>query len=198
MSCQHKSLNLFKSLKEDNLSAFAKIYTSYSKQILNFAFSFSLRKEDAEEIVQDTFIKLWTKRGNINENRSVESFLFTISKNLIIDKIRKITLDKGHLALYFSEKEAVMNKSVEEKVNFEELQSILTDIISALPTKRRRIFELNRFHDMTYKQIADSLNISSGTVEKQMNLALKTIKVKLAHYDIVICMFILVHWPVSS
>lgn len=187
---RHNARDIYKCFKEGDVSAFEKIYALYSRQVLNFAFSFSICMEDAEEVVQDTFVRLWDKRSCIDEHRSVEAFMFTIAKNLVIDKIRKIAVDQQQIRRYWVQREPLIEESIDDKVNGEELNSIIADIILTLPPKRRRIFELNRFHHLTYRQIAELLKVSPGTVEKQMNAALKTIKAKLVSYDIVVSLIL--------
>jgi RNA polymerase sigma-70 factor (ECF subfamily) len=193
-----KNVNLFRSLKNSDLSAFGEIYALYNRQVLNFAISFSLSRVDAEEVVQDTFVKIWIKREELDENKSVEALIFTITKNLIIDKIRKIVATKENIKSYCLESACLSANCVKDEVQFEELQTIINNAVLSLPEKRRRVFELNRFEGMTYKQIADYLNISIGTVEKQMNLALKTIKSKLTSYDILIFLFFTISFILIS
>ncbi|MDZ7606263.1 MAG: sigma factor [Cyclobacteriaceae bacterium] len=71
------------------LDAFKKIYALHFKRVFHFTHRFSLSVEDAEEITQDVFVKLWQKRNLIDEERSFSNFLYTIAQNLVIDKMRQ-------------------------------------------------------------------------------------------------------------
>jgi RNA polymerase sigma-70 factor (ECF subfamily) len=175
-------IELFRKLKDDDLTAFNEIYLLYSKKVLNFAYSFSISVPDAEEIVQDTFLKLWQKRDYIDLGKSIGSLIFVIAKNLVLNKIKHYSLDKEHLKKYFQELPKDSYLGIEEKLNFNEVESVVNQIIAGLPEKRREIFILNRFKGLTYREIAQHLNISQGTVEKQMKKALETIHDKFGVY----------------
>lgn len=177
-----KTIELFKRLRDNDLSAFNEIYTLYSRKVLHFAYSFSISREDAEEVVQDTFVKLWRKRDTIDLQKSVDVFIFVIAKNLVLNKIKQYSTNRDHLKRYFSGLGTITDNSLEEKLNFKEIESIINDIIEELPEKRREIFKLNRFKGLTYLEIAELLEISPGTVEKQMKKALETIHEKFNLY----------------
>lgn len=182
MNRPYEKIDLFSRLKDNDLSAFNEIYNIYSKKILNFAYSFSISLEDAEEIVQDTFVKLWKKREYLDLSKSAEALIFVIAKNLVLNKIKEYSVDRERLKSYFNSLEERLDSSLEEKLNFKEIESILNEIIEELPEKRKEIFKLNRFKGLTYKEIAKFLDVSPGTVEKQMKKALETINEKFGAY----------------
>lgn len=167
-------IGLFERLKEDDEGAFDQIYNLYSRKILNFAYSFSICIEDAEEIVHDTFIRLWTIRRDLDLNKPVDSLMFVIAKNLTLNKVKQYGTARENLKKYFREKEDVFYQ-LEDAINFHESKALLDKIIGNLPEKRRQIFMLNRYDGLTYREIAAKLGISLGTVEKQMKKALDTI-----------------------
>lgn len=176
-----ETIELFRRLKNNDLAAFNAIYTIYSRRVLSFAYSFSISLEDAEEIVQDTFVKLWKKRDYLDPGKSADALLFVIAKNLVLNKIKQYSLDRTRLSQYCQNK-TDEHDSLEEQLNFKEMEVILDRIIDELPEKRREIFKLNRINGLTYIEIAKSLDISPGTVEKQMKKALETIHEKFRDY----------------
>ncbi|MCG8307350.1 MAG: RNA polymerase sigma-70 factor [Cytophagales bacterium] len=182
MSHSRDEIELFKRLKKDDLAAFNQIYQNYSKKVLSFSYSFSISLHDAEEIVQDTFLKLWQNRSKLDLTRSFDSLIFVMAKNLVLNKIKHYSLDQEHLKKYFIGVRKEYNLATEEKLDFDEVQSVINQIIEGLPEKRREIFILNRIKGLTYKQIAEHLNISQGTVEKQMKKALDSIHEKYGKY----------------
>lgn len=176
--------NLVSRLKNDELEAFNEIYNLYFRKLIKFAYGFSITMEDAEEVVHDSFIKLWDKRKLLEEKKSLDAFLFVIARNVIIDKIRKYNLDKSHLEHYFNAQLIQPKNRLEEQIHYEELDELISGIIAELPPKRKLIFELNRYKGMTYKEIAHHLNINVGTVEKQMSKALHKLKEKLSYLGV--------------
>lgn len=184
-------IKLFSRLKKDELAALNEIYKLYSKKILKFAYSFSISLEDAEEIVQDTFVKIWANRKNIDLQKSIDAYLFVITKNQVLNKIKKRALDDEAIKRHFNNTVEKHYSQLDEIIDYRESKAIIDKIIDSLPEKRREIFILNRFKGLSYREIASLLNISQGTVEKQMTLAIKTLKSKLSAYDKIALMFLL-------
>lgn len=187
------SYDLLSGFSNGELNSFKKIYSIYFDRVYRFASRFSLSKEDTEEIVQDVFIKLWEKKKLIDQNKCLSGFLFTITQNLVIDKIRRLVATKKLMEkVSTKELRIVASESTEQLVNFYELSNIISKLIDELPSKRRTIFKLSREKCLTYKEISDILKISQGTVEKQMSKALHTLRVILkTKYGIFIDLFTL-------
>jgi RNA polymerase sigma-70 factor (ECF subfamily) len=183
-----KFQDLYRRLNEGDIESFKEIYHLFFQRVFHFACRFSLRNEDAEEITQDVFIKLWDKRSLIDTDKDLSNFLFTIAQNLAIDKIRKYVSEGKRVNNLISSRSKITSvDNTEQLVNFYELSGIVTKLIDGLPIKRRAIFKLSREKGFTNKEIADTLKISHGTVEKQMSKALKELKAKLkAQYGVFI------------
>ncbi len=187
------SSDLISGLAEGDINSFKKIYTSFFNKVLHFVLHFSLTKEDAEEIVQDVFVKLWEKRATIDIDKNLSGFLYTIAKNLVIDKIRQyVATEKRIEKVNAKEMSVASSESTEQLVNFYELSGIISKLIDELPSRRRTIFKLSRENCLTYKEISNILKISQGTVEKQMSKALHTLKIVLKNkYGVFIDLIVL-------
>ncbi len=173
------SLQLFLRLKEGDLTAFNSIYRLYGRKVLRFAYSFSISREDSEEIVQDTFVKLWTNREKFDPNKSIDAYLYVITRNEVLNRIKKRATNEELIKTYFKTT-SLFSPASDEILDFKEFEASIHEIINTLPAKRREIFKLNRFDGKSYREIAVQLNISQGTVEKQMAKAIHAIKGKLA------------------
>lgn len=187
------SPDLISGLIEGDVMAFKKIYSSYFNRVFHFVCRFSLVNEDAEEIVQDVFIRLWEKRTSVDINKSLCSYLFAISQNMVIDKMRQyVATEKRMQKVKANGVNIFSAESTEELVNFYELSDIIAQLIDDLPTGRRTIFKLSREKCFTYKEIADILKISQGTVEKQMSKALHSLTTSLkSKYGLLIDLIVL-------
>ncbi|VAW29659.1 hypothetical protein MNBD_BACTEROID07-1138 [hydrothermal vent metagenome] len=166
---------LVKALKNGDKVAFEKIFRMYHKQLYFFCYSFLNQKEDAENLTQDVFVKLWVNRASLDCEKSFSGFLFTMTKNLTLNYIRKTI----HQQIFVSQ--LLNNKpedccQTEKQVSFNEAKSILNNLINRLPTKRKEIFLLSREKGLSHKEISKHLDISVHTVESQVSKALKFIR----------------------
>lgn len=171
---------LFDQLKKGDEKAFEVIFHSYYASLCLFAFQFLNDDEKAEEIVQDFFVNVWSKRKILNIDSSVKNYLFRSVKNLCLNRLQHERIKEKHAK---SVKEN-FHQEINESDYFLEvgLNEKIAESIASLPEKRREIFKLSREEGLKYKEIADRLNISVKTVETQMGLALKHLREKLQNY----------------
>ena len=125
----------------------------------------------AQDVVQQIFTNLWERGVNFETIDSVEAYLMRSVRNKVItdQSKRKVTTD-------LSEETSQTNFGAVEQLEARETKQRLDSLISRLPEKRQIIFKMSRFDQMTYKQIAGSLDISIKTVENQMIAALKFLR----------------------
>jgi RNA polymerase sigma-70 factor (family 1) len=149
--------------------------------VFRFTNRFAVDMQDAEEITQDVFLKLWQKKSTIDIDKNLSSLLFTIAKNLVIDKMRQYaSMEKGLKNIGETQQGNISNSSnTEHLVNYYELSGIISKLVDQLPDGRRTIYKLHREKGFKYHEIADLLNISQGTVEKQMSMAMKSLSTTL-------------------
>ena len=157
------------------VKAFDLLYEKYSERLYGFAFMLLKNKEDARDIVQETFLRVWQKRQELTENKSFKSFLFTISYNIMIDQLRKKLTDKKYLESLEKNFRFEQN-SIGNMADFNMLDKQIQRLIEELPTRRKEIFRLSRDKGYSHKKIAENLNISVKTVETQLSLAMKFLK----------------------
>ncbi len=160
---------------------FDKIYLAYFYRLHRFAKEYVLSDEDAENIVQDVFLMLWEKRHIVEVQISLTAYLFSLVKNKCIDYLRHKNVSQE-----FKEELNYKLSSLEE-INQafrsdEEIEKFVTDAINKLPERCRVIFIKSRIEGKKYKEIAEELNISVNTVENQMSIALKKLRVELKDY----------------
>ncbi len=166
-------------LKKGSRSAFGQLFRLYHKQLFSFCYSIIQNKEEAENLTQDVFIKLWIKRAKIDIDKSFSGFLFTIARNMTLNQIRSIVQRQIIIQQHFKKKITSSNNSTEEQISFNEVKHILGELIDHLPQKRKEIFLLSREKELSHKEIAELLGISIHTVENQIYKATKTLQKKL-------------------
>jgi RNA polymerase sigma-70 factor (family 1) len=142
-------------------------------QITNYAYSILRSREDAEDVVQDVFIKVWQKDPSVVTNDGIKFYLLTATKNTCISFLRKqagkTTVAPDDMALPAISEEPVK----EEPVDY---QTLIKNALALLPPQCQTIFKLSRFTNLSYRQIADELGLSVKTVENQMGKALKIMR----------------------
>ncbi len=168
-------------LKNGDKLIFEQVYREYYSPLCYYCLKYVEDFEDAEGIVQDLFVKLWDKHRYLVINSSLNAYLYRAVQNYALNFLsRKKTKDKYIAAN--SNFSSIIHDNGLVKMEEEELRILLKHAILQLPEKRRRIFELSRFHDYKYSKIASELSISVKTVEAQMTKALKYLRIILKDY----------------
>ncbi len=176
-------------LKAGDRSVFEEIYKEYFSPLCHYCMRFVGKPEEAEEIVQGLFLKLWIKREELQINTSVNSYLYRAVQNYALNYLHQ-QKTRGYFKVSdFTEAEEP-NVDAQGVMEEDELKNHINSAIANLPEKRRIIFELSRFSDMKYQQIADHLDISIKTVEAQMAKALQSLRLNLKEYLPMVLLFL--------
>jgi RNA polymerase sigma-70 factor, ECF subfamily len=172
---------VLETLQLGNESAFEMIFKTYYQPLCRYAYSFLQDKEEAEEVVQASFITVWEKRTNIAIETSLKSYLYRMVRNSCLNVIKHEKVKQQHVAHELAVSE-VAYESVSQKVQAAELEIKITEAMKTLPEQCRLVFQLSRFEELKYQEIADQLQISVKTVENHMGKALKLMRVQLKDY----------------
>jgi RNA polymerase sigma-70 factor (ECF subfamily) len=184
MNKQYPIFNIT-ALRKGEKKAYEEIYTEFFGVLYHLCIQYLHNEKIAEELVQDTFLKLWEIRESLNEQINIRSFLYTITKNSCLNHLRnqKISLKHQENMKYL---EMQFNYEALEKlgnyVQFEELRNKIDDAISKLPSEIIETFSLSRFEEFSYKEIAEQQGISIKTVEARISKALRILRVELKDY----------------
>jgi RNA polymerase sigma-70 factor (ECF subfamily) len=181
--------HLFDQIKAGNKEAFDTVFRMYYRDLCRFAMFMNCSSEDAEELVQDMFFRLWQNRNQINVLSSSKSYLYTSVKNSMINKHKHEKVKQIYAADYrYTNREESDDSDIDE--NREKIKNI-ESAIAELPEKRREIFVKSKVEGKKYKEIADELQISVKTVENQMGEALKFLRNKLSAKEFLILLLLL-------
>ena len=166
-------------LKEGSREAFTMLYNLYADRLYSFALVQTKSKQMAEDVVQDTFLKLWNNRTNLNCYGNVQDLVFTMARNLIIDAFRRQVANID-IEAYFKLHEALPSTaSPEESLYFNETKEHLEQAKAKLSNKECKIYEMSREQDMPIKKIAQTLNLSPQTVKNYLTSTLKVFRSQL-------------------
>ncbi len=167
---------LVKLLKKGDVVAFDAIYNKYCRKLHGFVLMYLKQEEDAEEIVQEVFIKIWNSRDKIDVYASFESFLFTIAYNATMSLLRKRMTEAKSREYLKSVQQIEGAEEVIEELQFKELNDQLESLLERLTPRQKEIFQLSREEGLTHAEIAQKLNISESTVNNHLVTILKFLK----------------------
>lgn len=168
-------------IKDGDIDAYGAIFKEYYPELCKRAARYLVDPADAEEVVQDLFIKLWEKRDSIVINTSLPAYLHTAVSNHAINywKIKKrLPKHPGGTA----EIENLETAALDESIIYEDLEKQLNTLLKKMPEKRRMIFQMSRFENMKNHEIAKELKISIKTVEYNLSRALSFLEKNLKDY----------------
>ena len=168
-------------LKEGSESAFEMVFRTYYRPLCQYAYSFLNDRDEAEEVVQAAFINIWDKREQVEIQTSLKAYLYRIVRNSCLNVIKHEKVKKQHVAHEMVHAEST-HEGVTQSVISSELEERISIAMKALPEQCRLVFQLSRFEELKYAEIADQLNISVKTVENQIGKALKIMREQLKDY----------------
>jgi len=171
----HSDEYLANLLLQNSEAAFTEIYNRYWQPLYRTAYNILQVNEPAEEAVNDVFISLW-KRRNETTIASLESYLHQATRFRVFKAIRADKADKDFYQRLAAESKAILT---EDPRFFKELEELFQAVMNTLPEDERAIFLMHREQGYSYKEIAETKDISVKTVEKKMSHALKVIRTKL-------------------
>jgi len=174
---------LVERVKEGDREAFMTVTELYQKKVFLLAYSFFQNKDDAMDIVQETFLRLYQKANLFQKGKNFQSWLLQIAKNLCIDYYRK-----------HHSKETRFDREVPiEEMNLpaqnsqacylsSDLKEIFSSCLDKLAERQRMIFVMKHYNQHKYKEIAQILNISLGTVKSLHFKAVQNLRGLMSPY----------------
>lgn len=150
--------------------------------LYRLALRITLSHEEAQDIVQDTLIKVWDKRESWNEIESIEAFSITICRNLALDRIKKHDNLNDSLEERQIESPDTSSTPFEDTLQQDRIE-LVRNLVNALPEKQRSCMQLRDFEGKPYKEIAKILGISEEQVKVNIFRARQTVKERFQKYD---------------
>ena len=176
-------------LSKKDEKAFEQVFNANYKNLHSYAFTILKNEEDAEEMVQQIFFKLWERSENLSISGPIAAYLYRAVHNECLNFLKHQKVRAGHqMHVAYSMK----NSSEQEKGKMmaRELENKFREALNELPEQCRTVFQLSRFEEMKYREIADKLDISVKTVENHMGKALKFLRTKLVDYLTLLLIFL--------
>ncbi|MCX2473469.1 RNA polymerase sigma-70 factor [Pedobacter sp. MC2016-05] len=166
--------DLLSLLNEGNELSFSEIYNRYWEKMYSYSIRLTKSQEESADIVQEIFISLWNRRLDLAVKGSLASYLIKSARNLSLRYIER-NIHQTDFAEKISEFTADTSLNIEESISIKELEKQIELGISKLPKKMKEVYILSRDEQLSYREIAVKLEISEGTVKKQIHNSLKII-----------------------
>jgi len=162
-------------LAEGDANALSGLYYLHVKQLNYFVLRTAKSSSLAEDVVHDTFIKIWENREKIDCGQPFKPYLYTVARRHLLNLLKRAQHEVNIMEEI--KKNAVSEENATELlIDYTESSSIFSEAINSLPEQRKEVFIRCRIQGLTYKQAAIELGISESTVNNQMVKALKTIR----------------------
>lgn len=177
--------NLFRRIAfHDDQEAFKELFFDFYPSLCVFAQRYISSPEACEDIVQDTFFRLWKNRKSMEVTSSFRNFLVTSVKNNCTDYLRKQSVRQHHADRQssYTSTNGYSDDTPEEIYTIGELEEMFRAALDKLSENVRRAFEMSRFESMTYNQIAEEMAVSPKTIEAYISKALCLLRTELKDY----------------
>jgi RNA polymerase sigma-70 factor (ECF subfamily) len=168
----------FIQLKNGDKQAFNHLFNLYSQKIFYFAKGYLKSEKEAEEIVQETFFKIWERRNHLDPELSINAYLFKIAYNFIQKQFIK-NIKEQEFKHDFADELIHFDEQTSNTLNYHFLLDHLSRLIDELPPRQKEIVILRKLDNYSIKEISEQLSISIKTIEAHLTAALKFLKERL-------------------
>ncbi|PSL43920.1 RNA polymerase sigma-70 factor (ECF subfamily) [Chitinophaga niastensis] len=172
---------LIQRISTGDRQAFTMLYTQYLDGLYQYIYLFTRSRGASEEIIQDTFVKIWERRESLEEIQSFKAYLYRAAKNLLLDEIRRNQVATKVLGILKQDTEE-SPENADDKIIFSQYYQIAQEAINLLPEKRKLIVELRTRDHLTLDEIAEKLSISKSVVKKQLYAGMSFVRKYLYKY----------------
>src|SRR5690606_9770696 len=173
-------IELLKALQNGDKKAFEYIYLRFGDKLVRYVDSRVRDRSVSEEIVQELFLSLWSRRKKVAPDTDLEPYLFSAAKYKILSHIRSEKVRRRyaeHFALFVAQHQSNLTA---ELLDLADLKALIEERISELPPKCQQVFRMSRFAHKSIAEIAEEMGISKRTVENYLTKALKYLRETLS------------------
>jgi RNA polymerase sigma-70 factor (ECF subfamily) len=165
---------LITQLRNGNKDAFKVLFEKYGGRLYQFSLKYLREKEDAEDLLNEVFMKIWENKRSLKTNTSFQSYLFTIAYNNIRQRFLKKSREEKYIQI-FAEENLVDSSIGEDQLDYMQIVQKINKVIDLLPARRKEIFNLSYKEEFKNSEIADKLGLSEQFVKNQLSVARKYI-----------------------
>ena len=167
----------------NNSDAFRRIVEDYQSMVYSLAFKILNNEQDAKDIVQETFIKVWLHLKKYNPDKKFTNWLYTITTNLCLDKLRSLKHLSSNENIENDMINLISSDNAEQKMIDKEFGNIVFSLTNMLTPKQKIVFTLHCLEGLEIKEIIEITSMTSAKIKSNLFLARKKIQEKLSQYE---------------
>ena len=165
--------NKIEALKSGDEKVFEELFIAYFSKVRAFINGIIKSEDDAQELAQDIFVKIWTDKENLDSRKSISSLIYVMARNAAFNYLKHKVVERNYIESLDSSEYV----DTPEDNFFATEKALLLDLyINRMPIQRKKIYKLSKEEDLKNSEIAEKLGISKKTVENQLSLALKDLR----------------------
>lgn len=172
-------------LRKGDEQAFRELYVRHNRQVLAFAIHLTHSAVDAEDILQDTFLKLWTSRANLPEIDRVDNYIFMMARNRTLDHLRKVAQQQKLIDQVWANISEI-SEELEQQLDARESKQLISKALETLSPQKQTVFQLSRQQGLSHEEIAQQLRLSKSRVKNLLVETLRHVRLYLAQHSVLL------------
>lgn len=189
----HEERELLARIATGSQAAFHQLFDTYKERLFTFAYTLTHSRVDAEEVVQDVFLKLWETRTSLPAIEHPQKYIFTMTRNRTLDLLTKVSRNQKLMHQVWANI-AQSDEGTEEILNAKESQKLINEAVATLSERKQEVFRLSKVEGLSLDEIARELGISKQTVKNTLTEALKSIKEYLSSHSELLALLFWLHY----
>lgn len=193
MHCEtiEKQRKILLAVQSGSEKAYKELYEQWVSRLYRFVFQYLKSKDASEDVVQETFLRIWSNRANLNPDTSFKSYLFTIAYHFLLKEIRR-QLNNPLMEDYVEYLNRLSTETIEVEslMCYDQFVEALEKGKQYLSPRQRTIFEMNKEYGMSIPEISEKLSITNQVTRNQLCMALKILRVELRQYYPLLLLFL--------
>lgn len=183
--------DLILAVKSGSERAYKQLYELWVSRLYRFVFQYLKSEEATDDVVQETFLRIWTNREHLNPDQSFKSYLFTIAYHFLLKELRR-QIHNPSMDEYveYRDKLASSANEIPDGLDYDRFVKALEKAKQHLSPRQREIFELNKEYGMSVAEISGKLSVTEQVVRNQLSAALKILRTELRQYYPLLLLFL--------
>lgn len=182
---------LILSVKSGSEKAYRTLYEMWVSRLYQFVYQYVKSEETTDDVVQETFYRIWINREKLDAESSFKAYLFTIAYHLLLKELRRqLNNTSMEEFIEYNDNIRTSGDEAEKQIDFDQFCKALKQAKEKLTPRQREIFELNKEQNLSVAEIAEQLCIKEQVVRNQLSTALKIIRTELQQYSFILLLFL--------
>lgn len=183
--------DLIKEVKNGSEKAYKELYSQWVSRLYRFIFQYLKSESATDDVVQETFLRIWVNRASLNPEESFKSYIFTIAYHFLLKELkRQINNPSMEEYIEYQNELATSADEIPAGLDYDKFTKALEKAKSHLSPRQKEIFELNKEYGMSISEISSKLSVTEQVVRNQLSAALKVLRTELRQYYPLLLIFL--------